>query len=154
MDTAIPALVQVTADPWDIEPLVEALTSELGAVVRAARGAEMRTRAEAFAELAAALELSAVPESWEALTQALADLVLEPGAVALLVVDAHLVLTEEPARQWERFVAVLSNAALAGREALEPDRACLTQVLLHAPTGEDLALARRIADAGAAPSAA
>jgi hypothetical protein len=147
--SAPPPIVQITADAWDLELVAESLAEEFAAEVRAVRGAEMKTRALAIAECAAALAFSVGSRpGWEGFAAGLAEPELPPGNCVLLVVDAPDVLADEPdGRHWRSFVRSLVAAVERARASDEADRARLILVVMHAPAGAGDALADRLAAA-------
>lgn len=144
----LPAIVQITADAWDLELVAESLAEEFAAEVRAVRGGEMQTREEAIAECAAALGFGAATKpGWEGFAAGLEALGVAAGPCVLLVVDAPEVLQNEPDRHWRSFVRALAAAVEKDRLRDGPDRPRLVQVVFHAAVGSGDALAARLATA-------
>lgn len=157
LDTTGPAFLTIGCTLSDLTNhawKLQRTTLESG-VVRFIRGKKLRTEQGLFDELSAALQFPYYfGENWDALTECINDLEWLPAKAYLLVItDALLVLTEEPASELATFARVLKRTCTewrTGRIQGQPWDTPPTpfSVLLHCLPGQEEELSRRFGEAG------
>jgi len=155
MHTKAPWTHVLTATPSDacdaLWGLEAAATNRL--VVRLVRGRKSTTREAFFDESAAALQFPYYfGENWDAFNDCITDLAwLRADAVVVCITDANRLLEAAPAEQWERFAAVVDNAATRWNKPEKGQPAKPFHLVFQVAPGEEAALTQRVHSAGMKP---
>jgi hypothetical protein len=151
LETNGPAFLMIGCTHSDLTNLAWKLqrTTLAPGVVRFIRGKKLRTEQGLFDELSAALQFPYYfGENWDALSECINDLEWLPAKAYLLVItDALLVLTGEPATELATFARILKRTCTewrTGRIEGQPWDTPPTpfSVLLHCLPGEEEQLAQ------------